>query len=64
MDWVAPSGKAKPSQHEAMQRREREGDGCAVHVHVRVRVREGERVPPIWPDAMRGSGYTCRRGVR
>lgn len=57
----------KPSQANMKPcREEREGDGCDVHVHVRVRVRvrEGERVPPIWPDAMRGSGYTCRRGVR
>lgn len=28
MDWVPPSGKAKPSQHEAAEKRERE-DGCA-----------------------------------
>lgn len=37
MDWVPPSGKAKPSQHEAAEKREREMDvQVQVHVHVRV----------------------------
>lgn len=48
MDWVAPSGKAKPSQHEAMQRRERGRWMCmCMCVCVCVRANGSRRSGPM-----------------